>query len=617
MKQILKMVACLSGWLALITSASAQNICVDSPTVTDSQCLLQGTTNSLGILSYTNLAVCIGVPIARPTATATTFHNGSSARNVSHSCPDYYYLDGWVTNAETYVAGTVYFVPPIPASFAAATNFQCTAKVDGIDQQGFCSNIVGIVLGTVTVTCSACDVTETNCSGSTPTLLGYWNFNAPTSLWSGESNANDTISTNDGTWHGTAAYTSGVVGNAFYFDGSSYVSCGTNFGNFGTNDFAVDFWLNTTQGGRTPIVSKWPVCNLSSMWSIRLIDGHIYIETIGNSSGYAFTTLVSDSIVNDGAFHHVTFTRQGTLQTLYIDDEFDNSALSSAIADLNNDVELLVGQSVCVCCDGTANFVGAIDELSIVNGSTSAWAGDRGQNPLAVSNVQQIVSPWGNGLRVNSATNSRLSYRYIDEDGIANINCKSGSVQFWIKPSWNGGTGPGSAGRLIEMGDTNSLSGWWSLWVNASGNQLSFQTKSNGNLTTYFTQSIADWNSNYWYQIVLNYAADQTSLYTNGIIAQIGAGVTNYPSLTARLAHGFSIGSDYSGGSRSAARFDELATFCSPLSADQILDDFILDVLIKGRGHELDNYQDWIFNLGTYRSPGSGAPTLDVYTPIK
>ena len=519
-----------------------------------------------------------------------------------------------MTNDETYAAGAVYFDPPIPESFATATNFQCTAKVDGVDQQGFCSNIVGIVLGTVTITCSDCDVTESDCSGGAPALLGYWGFDPPISLWSGETNANDTVGTNNGAWVGTANYTDGVVGQAFYFDGGSYVLCGTNAGNFGTNDFTVDFWINTTQAGRTAIVSKWPVCNLASMWSIRLIDGYINIETIGNSSGYAHATLVSDSIVNDGAFHHVTFTRQGTLQTLYIDDIFDNSVRSSAVADLNNNVDLVVGQSVCVCCDGTADFVGAIDELSIVNGSTSHWAGNRGQTPLTVSNVQQRPSPWGNGLQVDSTLNAYISYRYIDDDGIANIHCKSGAVRFWIKPNWNGGTGPGSAGRLIEMGDTNSTSGWWSLGLNSSGNQISFQTKSNGNLTTYFTQSISDWNSNYWYHVVLNYAADQTTLYTNGILAQTGIGLTNYPTLAAREMYGFSIGSDHLGANRSASRFDEFATFCAPLSAEDILDDYVNGLMSSTVGVGT-GIPDWDTYNQLHATTNNGA--LEVFTPLK
>ncbi len=453
------------------------------------------------------------------------------------------------------------------------------------------------------------DVIEGNCASDTPVLLSAWGFDPPLSLWSGESNANDSVGTYNGTWIGSASYTNGIVGAAFYFNGSSYVSCGTNVGNFGTNDFTIDFWVKTTQTGSSYIVGKRPICNLANLWNVRMVDGHLYLESIENTSGYAFTTLISDSTVNDGVFHHVTITRDGALQAIYIDDAFDNAIESDAIANLNNNVELWVGHNVC-----GGSFVGVVDELSILTGSASPWVGSRGQGPLVITNIQQRPSPWGNSLQVDSSTNASLSYRYFDEDGIANINCKSGAVRFWIKPNWNGGTGPGSPGRLIEMGDTNSTSGWWSLSVNSSGNQISFQTKSNGNLTTYFTQSISDWNSGYWYHIVLNYAADQTALYTNGILAQTGIGLTNYPTLATREAYGFSIGSDHSGANRSASRFDEFATFCAPLSAEDILDDYVNGLMSSTVGVGT-GIPDWDTYNQLHATTNNGA--LEVFTPLK
>ncbi len=453
------------------------------------------------------------------------------------------------------------------------------------------------------------DIIESDCSTGAPPLLGFWNFNPPLSLWSGESNANDTVGTNNGVVHGAVMYTNGVAGKAFYFNGSSYVSCGTNVGNFGTNDFTIDFWVKTTQTGSSYIASKRPICNLANLWNVRMVDGHLYLETIEDTSGYAYATLISDSTVNDGVFHHVTITREGSWQSIYIDDEFDGGIESDAIANLNNNVELWVGHNVC-----GGNFIGTVDELSILTGNGSPWMGNRGQMPLTLTNVQQRPSPWGNALQVDSSTNANITCRYFDEDGLANIHCKSGAVRFWIKPNWNGGTGPGNAGRLIEIGDTNSTSGWWSLWVNSAGSQMSFQTKSNGNLTTYFTQSISDWDSNSWYHVVLDYAADQTTLYTNGILAQTGIGLTNYPTLATREAYGFSIGSDHLGANRSASRFDEFATFCAPLSAEDILDDYVNGLMSSTVGVGT-GIPDWDTYNQLHATTNNGA--LEVFTPLK
>jgi len=470
-----------------------------------------------------------------------------------------------------------------------------------------CSNVLTVSLP-VYFQVETNDIVESDCSSNAPAMLASWNFNMPLSLWSGESNANDTVGTNNAVVHSTMTYTNGVSGNAFYFNGSNYLSFGTNIGNFGTNDFTIDFWIQTTQSvWWVGILEKRPVCNWGDMWSVRLKDGYINFESD------PFTTVTSTTLVSDGSFHHVTLIREGYWREIFVDGEFEDAAYSENLFDLHNNVEMFAGTNICYN-GGTQNLVGTLDELSILTGSPSPWEGNRGQMPLVVTNVQQMPSPWGNSLQVDSSTNANLSYRYFDEDGIANVNCKSGALRFWIKPNWNGGTGPGITGRLIEMGDTNSTSGWWSLWVDSSGNQISFQTKSNGNLTTYFTQSISDWNSNYWYHVVLDYAADQTSLYTNGILAQTGIGITNYPSLAAREAYGFSIGSDHFGANRSASRFDELGTFCAPLTAEDILDDYVNGLMNSSVGVGT-GIPDWDTYNQLYGTTNNGA--LEVFTPLK
>ena len=42
--------------------------------------------------------------------------------------------------------------------------------------------------------------------------------------WKGNDDAVDAVAANNGVWHGTEAYATGVVGNAFSFDGASYVA---------------------------------------------------------------------------------------------------------------------------------------------------------------------------------------------------------------------------------------------------------------------------------------------------------------------------------------------------------------------------------------------------------
>jgi hypothetical protein len=73
------------------------------------------------------------------------------------------------------------------------------------------------------------------------------------------------------------------------------------------------------------------------------------------------------------------------------------------------------------------------------------------------------VPSWnGTALQVAGPNPARLNYSDVEAGGSANLNCREGTIQFWFKPTWSSGTGPGHVARLIEIGDpTNPEDGWW------------------------------------------------------------------------------------------------------------------------------------------------------------
>ena len=220
--------------------------------------------------------------------------------------------------------------------------------------------------------------------------------------------------------------------------------------------------------------------------------------------------------------------------------------------------------------DCSSNGPALLGYWSFNNGGTGGWLGNLGQVPLNDYGLQNPASPWTNALKIDTNTSANLSYKYAETNGLENIHCINGAVSFWFKPDWNGAVGPGNPGRLLEMGNTNSTNGWWALGVDPTGSTLTFQSESNGVDIIYFSQSITNWSPNDWYQLVLDYSTEETSLYTNGVIAQIGPGIVNYPTISNRLAYGFSIGSDHTGQSQIRGTIDELLTFNCPLSAQQV-----------------------------------------------
>jgi hypothetical protein len=156
-------------------------------------------------------------------------------------------------------------------------------------------------------------------------------------------------------------------------------------------------------------------------------------------------------------------------------------------------------------------------------------------------------------------------------NGAADINCQTGSVLFYFKPDWSsvdeGGTGPGTSGRLVETGNYNPAftNGWWSLYLSPDGNNMMFATSTNGdgmtNLIGYFQMV-----SNRWYQIALTYSPTGSALFVDGQNIANGTGVTDLPNAD-EMASGFRIGSDQNGGNQAGGAFDELETFATPLAA--------------------------------------------------
>ena len=194
------------------------------------------------------------------------------------------------------------------------------------------------------------------------------------------------------------------------------------------------------------------------------------------------------------------------------------------------------------------------------------WIGEFGQEPLVQTNLLGIPGRNLGAVQINSSASSILSYRTVETNGWANLNCGVGTVRFWFRPSWasmtRGGSGPQAAGRLIEVGQIpgGGSTDWWSLVLNPAGTQLSFVTATNGQTQTNFNAAIA-WSSEEWHQVALTYNATNSALYIDGqAVVANGLGVTRIPSATVR-SNGFRIGSDLNGANQAKGRFDDLETF--------------------------------------------------------
>jgi len=255
--------------------------------------------------------------------------------------------------------------------------------------------------------------------------------------------------------------------------------------------------------------------------------------------------------------------------------------------------------------------------------NTNTWAGDGGQLPLFATNVTGVPSWDTNAVRIDSTNGAILAYRDVETNGNANINLRNGTICFWFKPDWSsanqGGTGPGSYGRLIDLGSNNPVlvtnswavsitNGWWSLYLSADGNQIAFGSSTNGfgrvNLA-----APASLVSTQWYQIALTYTSTNSVLYLNGQYVTNGLGSVYFPNLTERSA-GFRMGSDFQGTNQARGTFETLDTFNYPLSASAISSNYLATIQADKNGNGLPDLWEWN-NFGCEGVDPAGDPTGD------
>jgi hypothetical protein len=211
-------------------------------------------------------------------------------------------------------------------------------------------------------------------------------------------------------------YVPGPAGQAFRFNGDdTSVDFGNSAGNFGTGDFTIAFWMKTdSRNPQEAFLGKRESCGgMSSFWEIQVgsqvtrqaptgfllmqfFDGSQTLPVSEYESRYE---MFSSRPINDGQWHHLAWVRQSTNSgrwvynnsgkghiawvsqspnsastsyLLYVDGALDNSKASPEAANLANDSPVVMGQSVCQCCDGTRPYSGAAAGLQIFSKALSA-----------------------------------------------------------------------------------------------------------------------------------------------------------------------------------------------------------------------------------------------------
>ena len=138
-------------------------------------------------------------------------------------------------------------------------------------------------------------------------------------VYKGESNANDSLSTYNGTAQGGLTYTAGKSGNAFTFNGTNaYVSLPNDSLNTLTGDFSISMWVSFADLSNNSVLQS-PISSISyngtSIWGF-------LCYTTGNSLDFKIfngtltaVTLTDSNVGSTNTWYNYVIVRKGSTST--------------------------------------------------------------------------------------------------------------------------------------------------------------------------------------------------------------------------------------------------------------------------------------------------------------
>jgi len=293
------------------------------------------------------------------------------------------------------------------------------------------------------------------------------------SWWPGDGNANDIQDGNNGSL-GSVTFVSGEVGQAFHFNGSSWVATAneTNLSFDRTNAFSIDAWIRTTTtSGNMFVVSKRQEVSPFKGYALLIDNGQLpkCYSTDPTPSGAGWLQFFVDgsdtsdcprdhavivygeTSVNDGQWHHVAATYNGSSTAagiaLYVDGAVQTNLVISdnlGTNSITNSEGFDIGAG---SGNGPQPFSGDIDEIDVFNRVLSqaevqaiANAGAAGKCKPLISNPQLS----GTNFTFNFQTVSNQTYTVQQNSNLATTNWQfletltgNGSLQQFLVPTTN------------------------------------------------------------------------------------------------------------------------------------------------------------------------------------
>jgi hypothetical protein len=165
-----------------------------------------------------------------------------------------------------------------------------------------------------TTASSPASATTDSAAMDPPTV--HWKFDEGSGITAIDATGNG----NTGTLYNSPTWVAGKYSNALSFDGSNDYVYRSSLSTTVTGDCSISLWLNYTNAN-----TGLRALNLGG-WQVRFSSGKVGWDNTGGPSSETYST----NAYNDGAWHHVVFTRTGTNYKMYIDKSADSTGTGTA-----------------------------------------------------------------------------------------------------------------------------------------------------------------------------------------------------------------------------------------------------------------------------------------------
>ena len=214
-------------------------------------------------------------------------------------------------------------------------------------------------------------------------------------------------------------------GNSLELGGTGYVLSSTSLGNFGTGNFTLEAWVKTTSVISKVLFGKRFSASHGSFFVFSLTaDGRMGMELDEDEFGTNYSATTGVGSVNDGNWHHIAFTRDGTTITYYIDGVQDSQYTTDGIANINNGTEFSIGTRYADGFGYGGFFIGSIEDVRV-------WSVARSSSEIANNRNVQLSSGLFR-LEANYLFNEQTGSTTVDTVTSANNGTLYGDAQFSI-----------------------------------------------------------------------------------------------------------------------------------------------------------------------------------------